>query len=122
MSKRLFRIGLCLGMLLCFGAGVAGAWAQQPRSPFTVPENRLASLNYPLALRQLQLKGIVHTEFFSGILVQVGGSKSLTVLQPKARIRLDHGGAEHFFTVARIEDRSVVLSSDEGTSYEVLFQ
>ena len=122
MPRFLFRMLLGLGALICLGPGAVGVAAQQSRSPFAVPENRNVPHNYPLALRQLKLKGIVHTEFFRGILVQVGDSKSLTVLQPKARLNLDYGGAQHLFTVTEIGERSVILSSDESRPYEVFFQ
>jgi len=83
------------------------------RSPFAIPYNVTG------AVQMLGLKGVIRTDRYSGIIVQVGESENLSVFRVGNRIRLDLEERVYEFTVAAIKEKSAVFKGSDGKNYEV---
>jgi hypothetical protein len=115
------RAVMMLVMLLVLAAAPAGG-EEIKRSPFQAPplQSAEASRDFARAIRQVTLRGIVDTEDFSRVLVQLGPEEDFAVFAPGDRISLDFTGVPHGFTVERIGVRSVVFKDDKGGTHEAV--
>lgn len=96
--------------------------AEAPRSPFQSPPRQSvdASRDYDRAIRLVTLKGIVQSEDFSRVMLQLGTSPELFIFAPGDRFSLDFTEIPHGFTVARIKGKSVVFQDAGGNPHELV--
>ncbi|OPY70704.1 MAG: hypothetical protein A4E57_00321 [Syntrophorhabdaceae bacterium PtaU1.Bin034] len=86
------------------------------RNPFTVPRNIVG------AIQMLHLKGVICTDRYSGIILQVGEDENPKVFRVGNRISLDLEDVVYEFTVTAIKEKSAVFTGRDGKAYEVLIQ
>ena len=113
---------MILVTMLALGPAPAAAGQEAKRSPFQAPPQQSADAprNFEQAIRMVKLRGIVDTEDFSRVLVQLGPEPDFVVFAPGDRISLDFTGVPHGFTVERIGARSVVFKDARGGTHEVV--
>jgi hypothetical protein len=124
MTERIRRrwAALAIVTLLSLAAAPAAGSEEAKRSPFQAPplQSAEAPRDFARAIRLVTLRGIVDTEDFSRVLVQLGPEADFAVFAPGDRISLDFSGVPHGFTVERIGVRSVVFKDAKGGTHEVV--
>jgi hypothetical protein len=119
MTRYGLRILVGLAATALLSAVGGNALGAETRNPFVAPEQRINPYHYDRAIRSATVKGILRTESVSACLIQIGESKTLTVLQVGEQISLEYEGAAHLYTIAKIREKSVVFAGKDGRTYEV---
>jgi hypothetical protein len=115
-SSRAVVIGV---VFFLFTMMVPRAGAQEVREPFFKPTPPLEAFDFPRAVEEVKLRGMLISEDTYRAVVYVQPLKGYRVLRPLDRFEVIMDGLRHEFQVEGMGGRRLVLRGQDGYLYEV---
>ncbi len=104
---------------LCFLAMVLLCGTAHARDPFLAPRPPLEVYDFPRAVEDIELRGLLLMEDRFRALVYVQSQRSFRVLNPMDRLEVTLAGLRHEFTVEGMGARRLVLRGADNERYEI---
>lgn len=103
----------------CWPFVLTSAGLATSREPFFKPVPPMEVYDFPRALEEIKLRGLLLTNDYSRAVVYVRSTRSFRVLKPRDRLEVILDGLRHEFRVERMGGRRLLLRGADDVWYEL---